>query len=389
MSHTRVVVICHSYPPVLGGSEIEAQRVSAALMARGYGVRVLCAGGPPMPEVRDWTDPEGVPVSILTRHSTGLWRDRVFALEVARYLWLHEHDYDLAYFLMQGLHVATGLPVVHALGKPVVMKISGDGIVSTMRKSRIGRMELEWLQQWRVPVMLLNEGMIQEAVAGGFSREQLTWMPNPVDIDQFRPSTGEERLAWREQHGIAAGAFVVVYTGRLSYEKGLLELLGGFAEAAQQCPEAMLLLIGDGPFRGEVEQRIQELGIPAHQIRLTGRVPLTEVPHWLRASDVFALTSPNEGFSCSLLEAMSVALPSVVSDIPANLQLVDPEVHGVTAGWNDIPGIADAILRLAHDAALRRQMGEASRQRIIDNYSTDRVLALYERLFDQALLMKQ
>ena len=56
-----ILIVCDSYPPVLGGSEIEAQRVAAALIARGHRVRVLCSGGPPMPAVRHWTDPAGVP----------------------------------------------------------------------------------------------------------------------------------------------------------------------------------------------------------------------------------------------------------------------------------------------------------------------------------------
>src|SRR5580704_6828814 len=103
----RILLIIDSYPPHLGGSEIEAQRVSAGLIRRGHQVEVLCAGGPPMPSVREWLDPEGVPVSILTRSSRGVWKDRVFALEVARELWRRRNRYDIVYFLMQGLQVAT------------------------------------------------------------------------------------------------------------------------------------------------------------------------------------------------------------------------------------------------------------------------------------------
>lgn len=79
----RVLLICDSYPPVLGGSEIEAQRVSVGMIRRGHQVHVLCSGGPPMPAVRDWIDPAGISVTILTRQSRGLWKDRVFALQVA------------------------------------------------------------------------------------------------------------------------------------------------------------------------------------------------------------------------------------------------------------------------------------------------------------------
>src|SRR5579871_803259 len=87
MLPARMLLICDTYPPVVGGSEIEAQRVSAALMQRGHAVQVLCAGGPPMPPVRNWTDPEGVPVRILTRRSRGRWKDLAFALQVAWIIW--------------------------------------------------------------------------------------------------------------------------------------------------------------------------------------------------------------------------------------------------------------------------------------------------------------
>ena len=79
----RVLLICDSYPPVMGGSEIEAQRVSAAMIRRGHQVHVLCAGGPPMPPLRDWVDPAGVPVSILTRRSRGRLKDWILLREVS------------------------------------------------------------------------------------------------------------------------------------------------------------------------------------------------------------------------------------------------------------------------------------------------------------------
>ena len=66
-----VILVCHSYPPVIGGSELEAQRVSSALVRRGYRVTVVCAGGDPMPPLKDWVDPAGVPVRIYAARWTG------------------------------------------------------------------------------------------------------------------------------------------------------------------------------------------------------------------------------------------------------------------------------------------------------------------------------
>jgi glycosyltransferase involved in cell wall biosynthesis len=377
----RILLICDSYPPVMGGSEIEAQRVSAALIRRGYQVRVLCAGGPPMPPRRDWVDPVGVPVTILTRRSGGKWKDWVFAAEVSRFIWSQRRSYDVVYFLMQGLHLAAGLPLAHALKKPIVVKIAGSSVIPIMRKSRAGRLELDWMQRWRVPVMVLNTGMVEEALADGFARDQIVWMPNPVDPDDFRPARPGESEAWRESHGIPASAPVVIYVGRLSREKGLPSLVGGFARAARKAPEALLLLVGDGASRPELEALANRLGMNAGQIRFIGRVPAEEIPFWLRASDIYSLTSPSEGFPCALLEAMSAGVSSVVSAIPANLQLVEEGVHGLTVPYDDEEQIGEAFLKLFSDAGLRKSMGGAARERVVDNYSTDKVIDRYETLF--------
>jgi glycosyltransferase involved in cell wall biosynthesis len=380
-----LLLISDSYPPVVGGSEVEAQRVASALIKRGHHVQVLCAGGPPMPELRDWIDPAGVPVRILTRRSRGRAKDFVFALEVAWAIWRGRKHYDVIYFLMQGLHLAAGLPVAHWLGIPIVMKFGGSGVIPLMRRSRAGRVELGWLRQWAARLMVLNEAMIEEGIADGFQRHQFTWMPNPVDVTEFRPAQPGETVDWRTQQGIPLEACVTIYVGRLSPEKGLPGLLRGFALTARSSPDAMLVLVGDGPQRAALEALAGQLRLGPDRIRFIGRVNITEVPFWLRSSDVFALTSPSEGFSCALLEAMSTGLASVVSDIPANRQLVDPGIHGLTVPFGDEASIGEALLRLSRDPEVRQCMGQAARQRVVENYSTVRIVERYEVLFHQVL----
>jgi glycosyltransferase involved in cell wall biosynthesis len=376
-----ILLVIETYPPVLGGSEIEAQRVSAAMIRRGHRIRVLCAGGDPMPALSDWVDPAGVPVSILTRRSRGAWKDIVFAIRAASEICRRRGDYDVVYFLMQGLHVAAGLPVARLLHKPIVMKFSGSGILPLMCQSRIGRLELRWLRRWAGQLLVLNEGMVDEAMANGFSPRQLRWMPNPVDVHDFRPAQPGEAAEWRRRHGIPERACVVIYAGRLSGEKGLAQLLRGFAMAARSVPESTLVLVGDGPMRSELEVLARDLGLGPERLKVAGRVDSNEMPCWLRASDVFALTSPQEGFSCALLEAMAAGLPAVVSDIPANRQLIDPEIHGLTVPYCNEEAIAEALLRLFRDPERRSALGEAARRRVVENYSTEHIIDRYEELF--------
>jgi glycosyltransferase involved in cell wall biosynthesis len=334
-----------------------------------------------MPAVREWVDPEGVPVEILTCLSRGRWRDICFALEVAWVLWRDRGRYELIYFLMQGLHLATGIWIARLLGKPFVMKFGGSGVVPLMRASRVGKWELEWLKKWAARLMVLNQGMVREAVADGFREEQLYWMPNPTDVTAFAPAGTAQRAGLRQERGLSESAPVALYVGRLAPEKGLPWLVDGFAAARRECPEAVLVLLGDGPARAGVEERARELGLPPDAVRMPGRVSPAEVAEWLRAADVFALTSPSEGFSCALAEAMSCGLPSVVSDIEANVQLVTDGVEGRLVPVGDAARIGAALSELLGDAARRRMMGEAARRKIVENFSLEEVVRRYETLF--------
>jgi glycosyltransferase involved in cell wall biosynthesis len=338
-----------------------------------------------MPPVSRWIDPYGTPVRIFGGRWPKRWRDHAFALGV---VWiLLTTRYQLVYFLMQGLHLAAGLPVTRVLSKPVVMKVSGSSIITMMGQSWLGRLELRWLRNWAKRVMILNSGMAEEAYAAGFSPKNLFWMPNPVDVEQFAPGNLMDRVGFRQKMAIPEDAQVVLYVGRLAPEKELSSLLGAFAIAVKQVPSAKLVLVGDGPDRSLLEARAKELQLTA-SVYFAGRFPMEGVRSWLQSSDLFALLSSNEGFSCSLLEAMSTGLPSVVSDIPANTQLIEDGVHGLVAPLRDEPAIARALVRLLEDPPLRRKCAAAARQRVVDNYSMDKVIDLYESLFTEVLSPK-
>jgi len=378
------VLVCHSYPPVLGGSELEAQRVCAALIQRGYSIRVVCAGGDPMPPVRDWVDPKGVPVRLYAARWKGAAKDIVFALRVAGMLIRERRDYQLVYFLMQGLHLAAGLPVARILGKPILMKVSGSSVITLMTGSLAGRLELRWLRKWAFRVMILNEGMRAEALRAGFEPARLHWMPNPVDTAEFSPCGDAMRQTLRGRFGIPQSARVVLYCGRLAPEKALPSLLEAFAQVATRVPEAMLLVVGDGPLRPALINRAADLAISGRVV-FAGRVGSDDVRLWMQLADVFTLVSIDEGFPLALSEAMSVGLPSVVSDIPANRQLIEDDTHGLVAPPGDAAAIAASLIRLLNDPALGACMGQAARQRILENYSTDKIGDRYESLFHAAI----
>src|ERR1700722_1158106 len=88
------LLITYTYPPVLGGSEIEAQRVSEALQKRGHKMQIICGGGGPMPPVKDWVDPCGLRVRLYGRKWPAKLRGYVYAIGVAWSLFKERHNYD-------------------------------------------------------------------------------------------------------------------------------------------------------------------------------------------------------------------------------------------------------------------------------------------------------
>jgi glycosyltransferase involved in cell wall biosynthesis len=247
----------------------------------------------------------------------------------------------------------------------------------------MGRLELRWLDRWAYRVMILNEGISEEAQAAGLKPGVLLWMPNPVDTDEFTPCDAGRREL-RAGLDLLPDAEAVLYVGRLAPEKELASLIGAFAAVARRRPRAVLILVGDGPSRESLEERVRQLGL-RERIRFAGRQPAGKVLEWLQASDLFALVSSNEGFPCALSEAMSAGLAAVVSDIPGNVQLIDSNIHGLRVPMGEEARIAEAIAELLGDPEARARMGAAARRRIVENYSTGRVVDRYETLFGEAL----
>src|ERR1039458_2823549 len=213
METVSILLITSSYLPIVGGSEIEAQRVSRALIGRGHRVQILCPGGPPMPALSRWTDDCGIPVRAFGGSVPARIRGHVFALRVAWTLLADLRRYDLIYFLMPGLQVALGTLAARLLGKPFMMKFSGSNEIRRLKNSRVGRVQLRFLDMWASAIMVLNPGMMVEAAECGLRASKLLWMPNPVDIEEFCPLVPDARSALRTRLGIAEESEVVLFVG--------------------------------------------------------------------------------------------------------------------------------------------------------------------------------
>jgi glycosyltransferase involved in cell wall biosynthesis len=212
---------------------------------------------------------------------------------------------------------------------------------------------------------------------GHFPKRRLTSIPNGVDLQAYAPRSG---AALREALGIAADTRVVSTAGRLVEVKRLDLLIRAFA-TAPAAESATLVIAGDGPLRGDLEALVRQLGLEARVLLLGLRDDVADI---LAMSDLFCLSSDSEGMSRTLLEAMAIGLPAVVTDVGGNRELVADTVSGSLVPPGDPAAFAAALDRLLASAPLREQMGRAARERA-DGFSLDRMTQRYLLLYEELL----
>jgi glycosyltransferase involved in cell wall biosynthesis len=172
---------------------------------------------------------------------------------------------------------------------------------------------------------------------------------------------------------------VVVRLGRLSFEKGTDMLLEAWAEVTRRFPEWRLRLYGSGPDEESLQRQSEELGLTG-SVEFAG--PTSDVEGALTQASIFALSSREEGFPMSILEAMAYGLPTVTFDCaPGVRELITHEADGLIVAPGNTVQFAEALQRLMDDAGLRAKLGEAARTSV-QRFSTEMVVERWERIFE-------
>ncbi len=194
-------------------------------------------------------------------------------------------------------------------------------------------------------------------------------------------------LAWYDSEpadltglGVPADAFVVTSVANYRKHKGINELVGAMAHLPPELP-VHLLLVGRMESPG-LDALIGSLPEPGRVHRAGYR---SDAPALAAASDVCVLsTTIPEGLPRSIIEAMACRRPCIVTNFGGQAELVEDGVSGLQVPPGDPAAIADAIIRLYEDPALRQRMGEAARERIATRFNIERTidetLALYREL---------
>lgn len=207
---------------------------------------------------------------------------------------------------------------------------------------------------------------------------RIQYVPNGVDTTRFSPGSSPEA---RRRFGLAHDELVVGTVGHLRSEKNQERLLRAFAEATRNV-RARLLLVGDGPLRTSLQKLVADLGLEGRAV-FTGIVQ--DPVDCYRAMDLFALSSDTEQMPIAVLEAMSMGLPVVSTDVGDVASMVsDGNRTFVTPLGRDAEYTRslDTVLK---DEACRLRLGHANRDRCVQEFSLGKMIEAYRRLYQEML----
>lgn len=208
----------------------------------------------------------------------------------------------------------------------------------------------------------------------GFARQQVGVIYNGIPAGPHEnPTAREDR---RRELGAAAGDFIVGTVARLDPVKDLGTLLRAVARLHKDHP-TRLVIVGDGPERAGLEALTAELGL-AGRVTFLGR--RNDAREWLWACDSYANSSISEGVSLTILEAMAAGLPVAATRVGGTSEVVD-DACGRLVAARDPEGLATALAGFAKDAALRKALGRAGRERVETRFTIERMVNEYAGVY--------
>lgn len=206
-------------------------------------------------------------------------------------------------------------------------------------------------------------------------------VPNGVDTSEFRPRA-EPRASLRAELGMD-GRFVWLSSGRLEEQKAYPYLLHAFSRIVAECPQALLLIAGEGGLRGELEALAGRRELH-DTVRFLGM--RTDMPQLMSAVDACVMSSDWEGMPMVLLEASAAGLPVVATDVGGNREVVEDGHGGLLVPPRNIDALAGAMRRVTTlPAEELARMGQAGRSRVQQGFDLERIVDRWEGLYRQGL----
>lgn len=272
-------------------------------------------------------------------------------------------------------------------GRVAAFSVGFRNIISAMRNTVD---DMPW--HYRIVSQLLSLGTKRITVnadairydlvnAMGISNSKIRTIYNGIDLEEFDAPQSNGR--YREEWQIPSNGKVIAMAARMAAQKDYFTFLRAAQMVKKEFPKAYFLLIGDGPLRPEIEERVKALGLEAC-VRLLGA--RRDVWSILKHVDICVLASHFEGCSNSVMEAMAAGKPVIATNVGGNSELISDGESGWVVPPQNFDAMANALLLLLRDAKRAGDMGSRGRLRVEKHFTLGTTVRQTEDLYRELLV---
>lgn len=377
----RIVQVTPGYPPMLGGVENSVHELVNRLKALKHEVSVITASsGRPIIEENVWR------LQALLKLERS-WGDLIFcpsilcALRKIPFEIVHTHTPRKLFAEFVALHKLLShkkfpyIVSVRLLNTSLTPFL--DACAGVYRKT-VEKTIFKCAEKVVVQSQANKCFMMQHC---GLADEKIEIIPNAVDTRLFNPDRFDMNEV-REKYQIHADS-IILFTGRLTTQKGLEYLFKAFALLKKEIPHLKLLIVGTGPQEGSLRHLSDILGI-ADQVIFLGNVPHDDMPEIYSLCDIFVLPSLSESFPNAMLEAMAMEKPAVVTRVGVIPEIIMDEQNAISIKPGDSKHLAYEIVRVLSDRSLSGHIARNGRKLVTTEFTWDyvvrRTMELYEKV---------
>lgn len=290
----------------------------------------------------------------------------------------HAHDWLVA---------TAGIGLKHVFRRPLLV---------TMHSTEIGRREglhtttekmihetEAWLtyEAWRV--ICCSDYMVQHVKwAYGLPSDKLAMVPNGVNPHVYDNLTKQDLSDFRKTYALPEEK-IVLYVGRLVYEKGVQILINAVPKILAKT-NAKFVIVGSGYMQEQLLNIVKSMGLE-HKVLFTGFVEEENLLKLQKVADVSVVPSLFEPFGIVALEAMAAKSPVVVSDTGGLSEIVDHDVTGVKVYPNNTESLAWGISKILQDDNFSKHLKENAYKKILEKYDWDKIAQQTRRMYEAVL----
>ncbi len=251
--------------------------------------------------------------------------------------------------------------------------------------------DTEWMLTYESTEVIVNSNFMKGHIQGlfGLPFDKINVIPNGINLTNFN---GVERdYEFRRQYALD-NEKIILYMGRLVYEKGIQHLISAMPKILDNYHDAKLIIAGKGGMIDELKAQVESMGI-SNKVYFTGYLEAKQVQKMYKCADIAVFPSTYEPFGIVALEAMLAGVPTVVSDVGGLNEIVEHGVTGMKSYAGNSNSIADSILALLYDHALAANVAKNAKAKVKELYNWNKIAQdthfTYQKAICQTMAEKQ